>query len=187
MQMINNTTVIAVISALLFIISILLIIKNRYSLKKIISLTLMLFMLGYFIVSNLNVIIIRNQPTEIYKLFSLFPFGNFIYTHIDDMEIRALYQTLFNKYFILCFILSLIWGICLPTISSKSSLKKTLICAGFVLFPINIILMCFCYFGYSIETVFDTGSYIIIIVGIVIGWNIYDSITISRNRKDKKI
>ncbi len=187
MQMINNTTVIAVISALLFIISILLIIKNRYSLKKIFSLLLMLFMLGYFIVNNLNIIIIRNQPADIYKLFSLFPFGNFIYTYIDDMEIRSLYQTLFNKYFINCFILSLIWGICLPIISSKPSLKKNLICSGFILFPINIILMFFCYFGYSMETVFDTGSYILIIIGTVIGWNIYDSIIISRGRKDKKI
>lgn len=183
MQIIFRPTIVSLVSIALFVTGVITVLKTRLTIKKFITYFVMLVALGAFVCININQLFIGMAPSPVYHIFSLIPFGNFIFTGVYDLDSRMSFQIQFYTFYAQSFLISLIWGVGIPYISKHHGLLRTAILEISILFPINIILMLCCYFGYSQGSVFDTGSYILVILGAVLGWNIHDAIS-SRKRKE---
>lgn len=175
MQEITTDKIISFVSSIMFIIEIIVIVQKCLSLKQILALSVMLITLDAFICKNISLLVIHMANKKVYKLFSIVPFANLVnFNTLNSYENITVKRKIIS-FLIQNFVLSLIWGFELPKLINKPSLKKSVAIVTIVLFVVDFTIQFLCYFGYSLDSTFDTGCFILVIIGSIIGWNIRDA------------
>lgn len=170
-RMIPAGTTVMLLAILYFILIAVQGIRRKLRLKQFIA-SLFLFAAGaaWIAVCLNDYYLFTNRYPSISE-FSQVPFGNLVYHTIP--EIAGRYQPLFTRYFIVTFLFAVVWGVCLPYFIKRISYRKLLGVSAGVLIPCEILFMALCYAGISYDTVFDFGCFLLLFLGITIGWKIY--------------
>lgn len=89
--------------------------------------------------------------------------------------------------FAIDFAFGILWGILAPMVFKTGGFKRYIFLTAIVVVPIEILINVFFLLGISYEGVYDTGEYILLMVGTILGWLIGSGISkISKDKGDSK-
>lgn len=164
------------------------IVKRKMTVKQLpFMILLAAAMIFWFVKSIGSHVVFGSQPMICIDNFIPFKTVFVPQTFVDQFPSRQEYVTYYLSpqciRLAADFAFGILWGILVPIVFKTKDIKKYMFLTAVIVFPAEILINVFFLLGISYEGVYDTGEYILLVVGTILGWLIGSRI--SKNSKNK--
>lgn len=179
--------VLAVLVVIAFTIIGIALVRRRLNIKELMLSFLLAAAMIFWFVLSIGEYVRTVIDLKFYSLYSYMPFGTVFVGELgieNFTELMRSYLANQLRRLTVSFGFAVVWGLLAPTVCRVKRLKQFLLITAVTVLPLEVMVMLAYMFGVAeLTEYYDTGSFVLLIVGAILGYFIQKGISDMRNER----